>query len=381
MSLIEFELPEEFQGETYESILAKMLEKVPNQYDKLEGGFAHDMIAPSALEAAELIQFWLALGIKTNFHMWATGTWLDYHAHDCGLTRKPATCAYTDLNITTTAAVTFPSGFIFSVPSEDGNPAIEFETLGENIFDAAGTYTIRVKAVTAGKNSNVAADTIIMMKNPVKNVEAITNPAQVTGGTEAESDSSLRQRIDDFYAGHGASYVGNKADYERWAREVAGVGYAHCIPLYDGANSVKLIIADENGDPATNELCAAVETYIFGENHHDIYRLAPIGVAKYAVVAPSTIEITLAMNAKISVSQSLAKKNIVAALTTYFKTLSDEDNFFGELRYSKVAAILSGVAGLDDFKNLLIRGGTENISFTQDQMPAISAGSITLNGW
>ena len=94
-------------------------------------------------------------------------------------------------------------------------------TLEEHKFTEAGTFTIRVKAVTAGKNSNVAADTIIMMKNPVKNVEAITNPNQVTSGTEAESDSSLRQRIDDFYAGHGASYVGNKADYELWAREVA----------------------------------------------------------------------------------------------------------------------------------------------------------------
>ena len=73
MSVTEFELPNELQGVTFESILADMLGEVPNKYDKIEGGFVYDMIAPSALEAAELIQFWLALGLKMNFHMWASG--------------------------------------------------------------------------------------------------------------------------------------------------------------------------------------------------------------------------------------------------------------------------------------------------------------------
>ena len=381
MSLVEFELPEELQGVTYETLLADMLAKVPNRYDKLEGGFVHDMIAPSALEAAELIQFWLALGIKTNFHMWATGKWLDYHAHDCGLTRKPATCAYGDLEITTTAAVKFPSGFVFSVPSEDNNPAIDFETTQAYSFEEEGTYTVRVKAVLPGKSSNVAADSIVIMKNPIKDIATITNPEAVTGGTEAESDDSLRERIDAFYAGHGASYVGNKADYERWAREVPGIGYAHCIPIYAGPNTVKLVISDENGDPANEELCSAVETYIFGTGHDDLNRLAPIGVAQYEVVPPSTIDIPLYMDAKLSVSVSLAKKNIAAALQAYFRTLSDDDNYFGELRYAKVAAILTGVVGLDDFKNLKMNNSTDNMMFDQDEMPSITVNSITLGSY
>ena len=63
MSLVNFELPEEFADVTYEKILARMMSRIPDQYDKTEGGFIHDMIAPTALEVAELIQFWLALAM------------------------------------------------------------------------------------------------------------------------------------------------------------------------------------------------------------------------------------------------------------------------------------------------------------------------------
>ena len=378
MSVVEFELPEDLKGLTYEKILADMLAEVDKKYDKSEGGFVFDMIAPSALEAAELTQFWLALGLKTNFHMWATGRWLDYHASDCGLERRSGTFAYGDLTVKTTKTVTFPAGFIFSVPSENGNPAIEFETLAENVVN--GTKTFRVKAVQSGVIGNVPADSITIMKNPVKNVESITNSVAFTGGTEPESDDSLRQRIDDFYAGRGASFVGNKADYERWAKEVAGVGYAHCIPLYAGANSVKLVICDANGDGAAPEILLAVEQHIFGTGHNDLNRLAPIGVAQYEVAAPTPIDINLKLNAKIAegYTKSLVKKNIVAALKTYFKSLSDAENIFGVLYYVKVSAILSEVAGLEDFKHLRINDSMDNVVFNQDEMPTIELNNVTL---
>lgn len=377
---VAFELPDELKDITYEKILADMLSLVPNQYDKLEGGFVHDMIAPSALEAAELIQFWLALGLKMNFHMWAQEQWLDHHAHDCGLVRKAATHAYTELKIVTTKDLTFQKGFIFSVPSEDDKPSIDFETIQDETC-AAGENFITVRAVEAGKKSNVAADTIIIMKNPIKNIESITNPEAVTGGTEAESDESLRQRIDDFYAGHGASFVGNRADYIRWAKEIAGVGFVNCIPTYDGENTVKLVICDENGDGANEEKLKAVERHIFGTGHDDLERLAPIGIVKYEVAAPTPHNIYLSFDAKISAALSLVKSNICVALSDYFKTLADENHLFGSLRYQKVAAILADVPNLDDFKNLKINGGVENILFEQDEIPLIKPSFLTVGDW
>lgn len=430
MAIVEFELPDEIQSTTYESLLADMLKKIPNKYDKLEGGFVHDMISPTALEVAELVQFWLPLAIKTNFHMWAKGKWLDYHATGCGLSRRAATSSYGDLQVTTTGKVKFPLGFIFSIPSEDNEPAIEFETTEDYSFTEAGTYTLRVKSVLTGKSQNVAADSISIMKNPVKNVATINNAEAFTGGTDAEDDDSLRKRIDDFYAGHGASFVGNKKDYERWAKEIAGVGYAHCIPLfykawqalfkvtnssgkeikgnlkvvagdspneikivadanttltceleYSGINSVKIVIADSNGVGCVDEVCEEVETYIFGTGHADINRLAPIGLVKYEVSAPADHEIRISMDAKIDSEVSLAtvKKKIANALGKYFRTLADANNVFGTLRYTKVSAIISGIDGIIDFKNLLINDGTDNVDFEDDEIPATNASFISIS--
>lgn len=369
MSIVEFELPEEIKAQSYEAILAKMLAAVPDKYDKTEAGFVYDMIAPSALEAAELIQFWLPLALKTNFHMWATDSWLDLHASNCGLSRRPATPAYGDVHVTTTKAVKFPAGFIFSVPSEDGNPAIDFEVTTTATID--GTGTLRVKSVDVGTVGNVGADSIAIMKNPVGGVTSITNSA-LSGGSPAESDTSLRKRIDAFYAGQSSSFVGNVADYVRWSLQVPGVGYAHVIPTFNGPNSVKILLADFDGLPVVDEVCAAVEKYIFGTGHDDLERLAPIGVTDYLVVPFALANISISMNATLSMTATVVEKNVRAAMSEFFKDLCDDNLNYGTLKYNDVVAVLSRVDGLDDFNNLRVNGGVGNITFSAEQLPNLT---------
>ncbi|MBR6888756.1 MAG: baseplate J/gp47 family protein [Selenomonadaceae bacterium] len=380
MSVVEFTLPEEIQSTTYEKILADMLAQVNDKYDKTEGGFAFDFIAPSALECAEFIQLWLALALKMNFHMWATGRWLDYHAADIGLKRHGAVAASGDITVKTTKAVTFPAGFIFCVPGDGDTAAIDFALDEEFICAAAGEYTLHVRAVEAGKGGNIPADAIKIMKTPIKGIEWISNGKAITGGTAAESDDSLRQRIDDFYAGRGASFVGNRKDYERWAREVDGVGYAHCIPTYDGINTVKIVISDANGVGANEDLCAAVEEHIFGTGHNDLERLAPIGVVKWEVAAPRAIEIDVSLSATLATgyTAATAKTKIREALTQYFTTLSDAENIYSTLKYKDVWGALSRVECLVDFTNLKVNGGTANVEFGEDEMPSVGTITITI---
>ncbi|MBQ3452065.1 MAG: baseplate J/gp47 family protein [Selenomonadaceae bacterium] len=391
MSVVDFELPEQFAGVTYEKILADMLAQVPDRYDKTDGGFAYDFIAPNALECAEFIQLWLALALKMNFHMWATGRWLDYHAADIGLQRHPAVAADGYITVTTSKAVTFPAGFIFSVPGDGDTAAIDFYIENEFVCAAAGEYQLHVYAVEAGTGGNIPADAIKLMKTPIKGVTLITNPSPITGGTAPESDDSLRQRIDDFYAGRGASFVGSKKDYERWAREVAGVGYAHCIPTYDGANTVKIVISDSNGDAANPTLCERVEKYIFGgaytdsASHTSLERLAPIGLVKWEVAPPTSITINISLSATLATgyTAALAKSKIKEALTKYFATLADGENIYTTLKYKDVWGELSRLECLVDFTNLKVGTGTENIdystanvTFGEDEMPAV--GTINL---
>ena len=380
MSLVEFELPAELRNVSADEFCRQMLARIPKEIDSTEGSFAFDMLKSPALLADELVQFWLVLGLRNSFHMWATGRWLDYCAADCGLIRRAATFAYGDVHVVADPFLTFESGFVFSVPSENGTPAVDFETLEDSIVPESGELTIRVKSVLSGKIGNVRADTITIMKNPVDNVYSITNTA-TSGGTEIESDVSLRARIDDYYAGRQASYVGNKKDYVRWAKSVDGVGFAHCIPLYFGANSVKLVIADANGQPATQEILNAVERFIFGTDHDDLERLAPIGVTKWEVAAPNLNYVDYSLDVKIDSDFTLevVEENIRRKLDAFYMTLADSENRFGTLRYVKVSELILNTAGILDFKHLRINGNLNNVDFDEDELPI--TGNIELTAY
>lgn len=380
MSLVEFELPDELRNVSADEFCRQMLARIPKEIDTTEGSFAFDMLKPPALLADELVQFWLVLGLRNSFHMWATGRWLDYCAADCGLSRRAATFAYGDVHVVADPFLTFESGFVFSVPSKNGTPAVDFEVLEDSIVPESGELTMRVKSVLSGKIGNVRADTITIMKNPVDNVYSITNTA-TSGGTEIESDVSLRARIDDYYAGRQASYVGNKKDYVRWAKMVDGVGFAYCIPLYFGANSVKLVIADANGQPATQEILDAVERFIFGTSHDDLERLAPIGVAKYEVAAPNLNYVDYSLDVKIDSDFTLevVEENIRRKLDAFYMTLADSENRFGTLRYVKVSELILNTAGILDFKHLRVNGNLNNVDFNEDELPI--TGTIELTAY
>ena len=188
MSLVEFEMPEFLKDKTARSIEEKMLSGLPDDIDKVEGGLVWDLTMPTALEKAELIQYQLMRTCKIMFFMWADGRWLDYHAYANGLERRAANKAYGYVTVTGRAGVAFPAGFVFSVPSDSGEPAIDFEVLEDVSIPEEGTVRFPVQAVVAGKSSNVAKDTITIMRDPVDGVTSIHNEEPITGGAEAESD-------------------------------------------------------------------------------------------------------------------------------------------------------------------------------------------------
>lgn len=372
MSLVEFKQPDWLDGQEARAINRRMMAELPDDIDKTENGFVWDMTMPTALEKAELLQYHMVLALKTAFYMWAEGRWLDYHAHDCGLTRKDANKAYGYVTVTGDPGVVISQGFIFSVPSDSREPAIDYETLTEATIPEEGEIDIAVQAVVAGKSSNITNDKITIMRSPIKGITHITNKDAITGGAEAESDEALRQRIDDVWAGRESSYVGNNADYKRWAMEVPGVGYAHTIPEYNGPNSVKVVVVDADGLPANEQICSAVYTYIFGTHRKDLARLAPVGVIDFAVVPPSPVKIKYSFDLKLEDGSDIetVKSEFKSALSTYYSSLATDENVSCFVKYVQAAAVLAGkVEGVADFKHFRMNGALENIEFQEDEYP------------
>lgn len=373
--MAEFPIPEVLEQQTVDNIHERMLEEI-DDIDKSEGSFLWDCTRPSATELSYFSQFILPEGIRTAFPKYSYGTYLDDLAKSNSLSRKEALFATGTVTVTGTPGTEIPLLSVFSTASTAGTDPIEFVTTEATVIPDSGTVDIPISSYYSGAHGNVSAGTIVM-KSPdlPDDITGVTNTEATTGGVDAESDDSLRQRIEDVEQSKGVSYVGSKSDYKRWAEEVDGVGEAIVVPAQDNSGTVTIILTDANGNPASTELCTAVYNHIMGvlENQDD--RLANIN-AKLVVNAPALIKIAVSAAVELTGEKSLdeVKNAFVAALNKY---LIDASNT-GTVRYSGVTQALYSIPGIADYSNVLVNGGTANITVNDNELAVTSASDITL---
>lgn len=365
--------PDFLQNQDEEAIYQRMKSNAPADIDTSEGSFFYDATRPTAIEKAEMIEFKLYETIKIMFPMWAYGEWLDYHANTRGIYRKSATKAVAILQIAGTAGTDIPAGSVFSTQGSESAPAIFFQSKQNTVIGAEGTVEVEIEAVEAGTSGNVGAGTITLLSSPIQGVTSITNTIPASGGTEEEDDENLRQRILEYDAAQGASFVGSIADYERWAKEVDGVGSVIVVAPAVDDGIITLVITDAAGNPATQDLCDAVYNHIM-QPDNPISRLAPIN-AFIDVIPPEPVAMDISADIELESGADIATitNSFTNSITTYFHEAIAE----GEVRYVKVGAILAQTQGVADYSNLLVNNGTVNIPITITQTPVI--GSVVLS--
>ena len=369
----DFVLPEFLEDCDADTIHRRMLDELPADIDKTEGGFPWDFTRPTALIAAELLQFYIPEVIKLMFPQWSSGQFLDYLAATSHTKRKAETYAEAVVEITGEAGTLIPAGTILATAATNGQPSIEFATLETCVLDDQGKGSVTVRALIAGTESNVGPGTITLMSEPIEGITSMTNPQKASGGAEAESDDDLRERILEADSTEDISYIGNVSDYRRWAREVDGIGDAIVVPEWDGPETIKIVCLDANGEAANQSLLTAVYNHIMSPDDPE-KRLAPPNVI-LTVAAPDLVNITYAFT--VELDDAFELDAIVAdfrkQLDAYYKTVSSD----GMVKYNKVHSILTNIQGVADFEGLTMNGGTENITIDQDEYPytlAINAG-------
>lgn len=355
-------------------IHARMLEALPNDIDKTEGGFAHDFTRPAALEKAEMM---IAVNdaVQVFFPAWSYGGYLDKLAGSVGLSRKSAQPAETYLEITGTEGTIVPAGFIFATPKSGDIASIEFAVVESTTISAEGKATVLVRCTETGLIGNVPENSITLMSSPMKGVTTIRNPAAATGGIETEDDESLRARIEEREKNNEASFVGNDSDYKRWAKEVDGVGSVVVVPEWmgKGSGTVKLIVMDANGMPANDTILKAVYDHIISPDNRD-YRLAPIG----AILTVTTAEaVGLTFSATILLEEDAVIDDVVKAYRTNLLAYFEEAKAESCIRYTRVCSVLSETKGVLDYSNMLLNGATANIAITADDYPTIATVALT----
>lgn len=287
-----------------------------------------------------------------------SGAYLDARAADVGLTRKPGSKA--------TATVTFSGVNGVVVPV---NTAVQ--TVGGLIFRTTEAVTIAfgsadagVEAENVGADYNVAAGEISTMQTAT--MATIQSSTAATGGSDAETDAALLQRLQDYLRQTPASC--NSAQYLAWATGVEGVGWAKVIPRPNNTPyAVKLALVDEDMQPVTQAKAAEVAAYL------DTVREVNVTVT----VAPANAR-TISVSASVTLAEDVTAAGVQAKLaedlTAYFQELTRTG---GSVIYRKIEFLLLSIPGVEDLTSLLVNNDTSNISLAADAVPVV--GTVTIS--
>ena len=314
------------------------------------------------------------------------GTPRSSHEPDAGRQRADTSATAPPGEHVYLTAVRFPDGYAWDLDTcaVDGDVWIDLYRDGERVrsIPASGSVTVDIECSVPGTEGNTTEGTIIFSSSGITGVTGVTNAEAITGGTDQETDAALIARIQEYDQTQSDSFVGNAADYRRWAMTVEGIGSASVISASDNSGTVTIVLTDSTGAPASDTLCEAVYDYIMSPD--DPYsRLAPIN-AVLSVIAPTTIEIAVKATVELTAEAVLADVTnaFLAGLEAYMpEALSD-----AEVKITRVAAILSATDGVNDFSGLQIGDvsngtptyGTGNITISATQLPTITASNIDL---
>lgn len=317
---------------TLEEIRASILRDYQTYYPNADTSEDSDAYArASSLAAcAEGIyahQKWL---IKQFFPDTADTEFLEKHAGLRGLRRRNATYA-AGKGATVSGNPDAVIAVGLQIKTEDGR---FYETTESTVISASGSAVVAVRSLATGAAQNIKTATKgSFMAAPVGvSTDVVLN--DVEGATNAESDSSLLERLLNKIRRPAAG--GNKYDYKDWALEVDGVEQAYVYPLRRGLGTVDIAITADNGVPSDDTVRRAQE-YIDQER--------PVTAKESKVVKPDVTKVNFNIQVKISgVALNDIKTAINNALRDYFNGLIPGD----DLIVSQCEAVVNNLIGVVD---------------------------------
>lgn len=317
---------------TLEEIRASILRDYQSYYPNADTSEDSDAYArASSLAAcAEGIyahQKWM---IKQFFPDTADTEFLEKHAGLRGLRRRNATySAGKGATVSGNPDAVIAVGL--QIKTEDGR---FYETTESAVIPASGSVIVAVRSLATGAVQNIKTATKgSFMAAPVGvSTDVVLN--DVVGATNAESDSSLLERLLNKIRRPAAG--GNKYDYKDWALEVDGVEQAYVYPLRRGLGTVDIAITADNGVPSDDTVRRAQE-YIDQER--------PVTAKESKVVKPDVTKVNFNIQVKISgVALNDIKTAINNALRDYFNGLIPGD----DLIVSQCEAVINNLIGVVD---------------------------------
>ena len=344
---------------TFEYILGRMLDRVPNTVDKREGSVIYDALAPAA---AELAKAYMELDVVMDetFVDTASLQYLMLRCKERGITIQGETAAIVQGTFTP-AELELTAGTRFSC-----------DTVNYIITEKVSDGVYRLRAETLGTVGNQYSGQLL----PIQTINGLQT-AQITGvlipGEDGDTTDTLREK---YYASiEGEAFGGNVADYKEKVNAIVGVGGVKVYPVWNGGGTVKLVIIASDFTAPSSELVQQVQTAVDPEtNHGEGLGIAPIGHTVTVVgVTGQPVEIRTNITFVSDWDCDAARSQIEEAVGAYFTELAEgwKDAEATIVRISQIETRLLDLSCVLDIADTTLDGQAKNLQISEESIPIL----------
>ena len=399
-----------YEAQTYESILARMLQKalsINSNLDTREGSLVWYGDAPAAVELQNL---YIALDTVLNetFADTATRPYLILRAAERGLSPQPASPAILQMAITPTTLF-LPLNTRFSIGE-----------LNYYVSADRGSGNYELTCETAGEAGNNYTGTVIPIEY-VDGLETCKITSVLVPGEDEEDTELFRQRY--LNSLNAQAFGGNQIDYIEKVNAIPGVGGvkvyrawngnlkpANMIPpkeaeawieglsgvpepvklwldtvyaaaknnMFTVGGTVKLVVINSTFTVPFPTLVEQVQTAVDPlQNAGEGVGIAPIGhVVRVEGVQEETVDLGFALYYQRGWSWEDVSGYVTEAINGYFLELAqswaDQDEAL-VVRISQIESRLLGITGILDIANTTINEKAANHTLALDHIPVLGS--------
>lgn len=347
-----------YEGMSYEGILQRMLDRVPNTFDKREGSIIFDALAPAAMEMMSMY-IELERVLKETFADTASREYLIKRTAERGVVPYPASKA-------SLKAKTTPEDLELTIGSRFSLNELNY-TITSKIED--GYYIVECE--TEGAIGNKYFGSLIPI-DYIDGLQSIELVELLIPGEDEESTDSIRKRYFETFGSQ--AYGGNRKDYIQKTNAISGVGSTKVTPVWNGGGTVLLTILDSEFGKASSALVQKVQEEIDPTQDSSGQGIAPIGHIVTVRTADET-EINISTNITFQEGYSFngSKAAIVDAIEAYLleirKAWADESS--SVVRISQIETRIMNITGVIDVTATTINGETSNLVLDSYSIPVL----------
>lgn len=343
-----------YADKSLNDIHSLMLANIDNEYRKRQGYPTYDLTRGFAFGVKDCWDLAYKVALKLDVEN-LIGEELDlFISERTGLDRKQATKSKGEITIVQGNG-SILKGDLFA--TEQGIQFVATESKEVHAGD-----TVSIESVIGGQAMNVGIGEITEMPITLQGIYKITNNQPLTGGYDKETDDDYRNR---YYIKLRTPVNGvNANQYILWAESVDGVGKARCIPIWNGINTVKVVIIGNDFKPASDDLVNRVQNYIDPNKNGDGSGVATIGAVTTVVKATQKNVDVSVYGLKVSGALIETKEAIKKNLDRYIKTSAFNKDY---ISLAKIGLVIAETPNVEDYREIRINGGHDSLKLENDE--------------